>query len=270
MDKVQQIKDYIENLKHEGTNPYDRRTFELLCEIDSYINSLQEEPVSNMWHKYSKYDKPFTDRGIVVHKNNKLYYGKYTSGAYNFVFVQINIKDVTAQSCLIYDTLTNGDEWVYFEDTLKLSNVQRITKNWKEPVSEDLEEEIIRYIGFPQEVDEDVSTTMIRKAAHHFANWQKEQFEKNRLAACDAQTKEEAEREMDFVEKIIMEEHRQPTYSDAIEYGMKKMKEQMMKDSIDAVIHPYDGEIWTDKKDLEKYDECQKVKVIIMKEEEEW
>ena len=43
----------------------------------------------------------------------------------------------------------------------------------EEPVSEDLEEEIIRYIGFQQEVNEDVSTTMIRKAAHHFANWQK-------------------------------------------------------------------------------------------------
>ena len=38
---------------------------------------------------------------------------------------------------------------------------------------EDLEQEIIRYIGYPQEVDEDVSTTMIRKAARHFANWDK-------------------------------------------------------------------------------------------------
>ena len=100
------------------------------------------------------------------------------------------------------------------------------------------------------------------------ANWQKEQFEKNRLAACDKQTEEEAEVERDFVMGIIEEEHRQPTYSDAIEYGMKKMKQQMMKDAIDAVMHPDDGEIWVDKKDLEKYDECQKVKVIIMKEEQ--
>jgi len=48
----------------------------------------------------------------------------------------------------------------------------------EEPVSEDLEEEIIRYIGYPQEVDEDVSTTMIRKAARHFSNWQKQQDSK--------------------------------------------------------------------------------------------
>lgn len=110
--------------------------------------------------------------------------------------------------------------------------------------------------------------TDIEDAFKDGAEWQKEQFEKNRLAACDAQTPEEAEREMDFVEHIIKEEHRHPTYSDAIEYGMKKMKQQMMKDVIDAVIHPYDGEIWVDKKDLEKYDEDQKVKLIIMKEEQ--
>lgn len=33
----------------------------------------------------------------------------------------------------------------------------------------------------------------IKDAAIHFANWQAEQFEKNRLAACDAQAGEEAE-----------------------------------------------------------------------------
>lgn len=44
-----------------------------------------------------------------------------------------------------------------------------------------LEEEINRYIGFPQEVDEDVSTTMIRNAARHFANWQKEQMLKDAM-----------------------------------------------------------------------------------------
>ena len=49
-------------------------------------------------------------------------------------------------------------------------------RKYNEPVSEGLEEEIIRYVGYPQEVDEDISTTMIRKAARHFAKWQKEQM----------------------------------------------------------------------------------------------
>ena len=105
--------------------------------------------------------------------------------------------------------------------------------------SEDLEKEIQRHlkdcldVKFPttdiESIKKDVEFT-----ARHFAKWQKEQFEKNRLAACDAQTKEEAEREMDFVEKMIKEEHRQPTYSDAINYGMRLQKVLMMKDAIDA------------------------------------
>jgi hypothetical protein len=75
----------------------------------------------------------------------------------------------------------------------------------QEPVSEELEAEIIRYIGYPQEVDEDVSTTMIRKAARHFANWQKQQ---------DQSTIE------------LAEDH-------AMLAGMEKMKEQMMKDAVE-------------------------------------
>ena len=71
---------------------------------------------------------------------------------------------------------------------LELQNVLTyIDSLQEEPVSEDLEQEIINYIGFPQEVDEDISTTMIRKAARHFANWQKKQ---------DQETIELAEKEV--------------------------------------------------------------------------
>ena len=49
----------------------------------------------------------------------------------------------------------------------------------QELTDKDLEAEIIRYIGYPQEVDEDVSTTMIRKAARHFAAWQRERMMKD-------------------------------------------------------------------------------------------
>lgn len=63
------------------------------------------------------------------------------------------------------------------------------------------------------------------------AEWQKEQFEKNRLAACDKQTEEDAEIESDFVMGIIENEHRQPTFDDAIKYGMRLQKKEMMKDA---------------------------------------
>ena len=65
-----------------------------------------------------------------------------------------------------------------YNDALKRT-ISIIESMEEEQVSEDLEQEIINYIGFPQEVDEDISTTMIRKAARHFANWQKEQMMKD-------------------------------------------------------------------------------------------
>ena len=69
------------------------------------------------------------------------------------------------------------------------------------------------------------------------AQWQFNQLEKNRIAACDRATKEEIEREQDFCEKIIIGEHRQPTFSDAIEYGIKWQKEQMKKNTIRGIAH---------------------------------
>lgn len=98
------------------------------------------------------------------------------------------------------------------------------------------------------------------------------EFEKNRLAACDAQTKEEAEREWNFVEEMIMKEHRQPTYSDAIEYGMKKMKQQMMKGAIDATIEHITNDYLEFRTCIHvkvdrSFKKGERVKVIIMKEE---
>ena len=74
------------------------------------------------------------------------------------------------------------------------------------------------------------------------AKWQKKQFEKNRLAACDAQTEEEAEIEQSFVTSIIEKEHRQPTFDDAIKYGMRLQRENMMANTADAMIGlPYEN-----------------------------
>ena len=61
------------------------------------------------------------------------------------------------------------------------------------------------------------------------ADWQKEQFEKNRLAHCDALSKEDYDRETDFAMEIIEKEHRQPTFLDAINYGMRLQKDALLE-----------------------------------------
>ena len=147
------------------------------------------------------------------------------------------------------------------------------------PVSEDLEEAAKSY-GDEKEKHAGCGTEFFTcelvKAFKDGAQWEEKQFEKNRLAACDKLTVEEAEVERDFVIGIIEKEHRQPTCYDAIEYGMKKMKQQMLQDSIEGritrnnytkinVLHLCGNLISFD--GVQQFKNGDKVKVIIMKEE---
>jgi len=55
------------------------------------------------------------------------------------------------------------------------------------------------------------------------ANWQYEQFEKERLKHCDELTAEQAQMESDFVVQHLKNFNRTPTFIDAIEYGRRLM-----------------------------------------------
>lgn len=58
------------------------------------------------------------------------------------------------------------------------------------------------------------------------AEWQYEQFEKERLKHCDELTAEQAQIESDFVVQHLKNFNRTPTFIDAIEYGRKTMREK--------------------------------------------
>lgn len=144
----------------------------------------------------------------------------------------------------------------------------------KEPVSEDLEKEIQTTIKMVKHLDLSIDD-IVSFCAHHYSKWQKEQFEKNRLAACDKQTEEEAEIEQSFLMGIIECEHRQPTFDDAIKYGMRLQRENMMKDAVDAVAHIEAGnypyipqlELYDYDKDIPLAKEGDKYKVVLIKED---
>lgn len=118
----------------------------------------------------------------------------------------------------------------------------------EEPVSEDLEEAAEKYAYENWQSDdyhdgaaEGLPFDAIghtKKCFKAGAQWQFSQLEKNRLAACDRQTEEEREREQDFVDKIVFGEHRQPTYSDAIEYGIK-LQQEKIEDVLLSEVLPY-------------------------------
>lgn len=132
----------------------------------------------------------------------------------------------------------SGRIWSYTSDLLNLDNPCKIGKNLQEePVSEGLEEAIEKSFIYHENRGNDFRSDKQIETAYRYgfetgANWQKEQFENNRLAACDRQTEEEAEIEQSFVMGIIEKEHRQPTFDDAIKYGMR-LKEKEMQSTIE-------------------------------------
>jgi hypothetical protein len=148
-----------------------------------------------------------------------------------------------------------------------LSSVERIGKDWKEePVSEDFKKFEEQYLE--KEKDEIISVYDRHAGLVDGAQWQKKQFEKNRLAACDRQTEEEAEMERDFCMGIIENEHRQPTFDDAIKYGMRLQKKQMMAKAIDARCFGFqDAALFSFRLPVGNYLVGSEVKVIVIKED---
>lgn len=166
--------------------------------IGMAVKALQEEP------------KPKFNKGDKIQS-----VGKSTGHIYTFTIKEIQ------DDCYVLD-----------DDKVLTFNMQ---DNWElveEPVSEDLGD----YINELSKQFPEVSFTKLSRIAVRVAKWQEEQFEKNRLAHCDAQTEEEAEREWNFCMSILNYEHRQPTYDDAIKYGMRLKEEQMIKDAVDAEL----------------------------------
>ena len=119
--------------------------------------------------------------------------------------------------------------WAY-NDVKDILDILEVREVQEVPVSEDLEKmsyhsamDLINNPKFLPTTTFGELIPMLQKLYKDGAKWQKEQFEKNRLAACDAQTEEEAHIERDFVMGIIENEHRQPTFDDAIKYGRRVM-----------------------------------------------
>ena len=105
------------------------------------------------------------------------------------------------------------------------------------------------------------------------AHWQREKMEANRIAHCNNITEEQYNLETGFIDQHIEKNNRMPTFLDAIEYGMKKQREQMMKDAIEVTVHidaggyPYipQMEFYDYDKDAPLAKEWDKYKVILIK-----
>lgn len=75
----------------------------------------------------------------------------------------------------------------------------------------------------PYSFETDNEVTWYKIGANDGYAYALEEFENNRLKACDNQTPEQAERESAFVVPFVKEHHRTPTFSDAIEITRKQI-----------------------------------------------
>lgn len=152
-----------------------------------------------------------------------------------------NVRNSTRHMTLQEEDFNRGKHSSYLEILNFIDSLQ------EEPVSDDLEKAIEQSFIYHDNHGDDFRSdeqieTAYRCGFETGAKWQEDQLEKNRLAACDRQTEKEAEIEFDFCIGIIENEHRQPTFNDAIKYGMRLQKEQMMVNTTDAMINlPYEN-----------------------------
>jgi hypothetical protein len=149
-DKVQRIREKIKVVINRRLNLLNGDYFELNKETDGFTNeiidivdSLQEEPVSEFLN---------TESMIESYKQRLI---SQANGVKNSPLIDMCLASYKHG---INETL----------DTLKLSNVQRTVKNWKEHVSKGLEEAAIDYCGGNKGSDARVRTGFIMGA-----KWQK-------------------------------------------------------------------------------------------------
>ena len=130
--------------------------------------------------------------------------------------------------------------------------IKWVKETQEEPVSEELEEASKEWLR-PQldksyeKYGENKMMELTRfdafamlEAIEFGAKWKEEQFEKNRLKHCNSITNEQAELEQEFVDQHLDKHQRMPTFLDAIEYGMRLQKEQMMAKAADGVVHHFE------------------------------
>ena len=252
-DKIQKIREELARLKEETSiglseheNGVEKGRMEIINALSLFLDTVQKEPVSNVWHD-AQIDPPQAKKRILA------------INEYGFCEVDYAI--------IIAPYWPKVIKWAYIDDLLKLDNSCQSCENLQEEtVSEDLSEAASVYQTFHRH-----ATPF--KAYIDGANWKEQQFEKNRLKHCDNITNEQAELEQCFIDQHLDKYKRIPTYLDAIEYGIRLQKEQMMKEVkeaqviltriTNATLAPSLSSVILD----DSFKEGDKVKVILIKED---
>lgn len=126
MDIVQKIREELVRLKKENNDKYDsydQVRLALLEELGEFIDSLQEESESSVWHDMS--EDAENGRNIIIIDPKDFYGAVLRKGG-------SQLKNHNKERYV---------KWAYIDDVINLSNVERTTKDLKEEtVNEELED----------------------------------------------------------------------------------------------------------------------------------
>jgi hypothetical protein len=163
-DKVRKIKEWIsktqDGLMDANGNfeyPEHEGAYHILCNLDAYIDSLQEEPVSKFLN---------TESMIELYKQRLI---SQANGVKNSPLIDMCLASYKHG---INETL----------NTLKLPNIERTIKNRREePISEDLEEAADNALNNVLNTHEIVNVRSCLEMFRFGAEWQLNKIRKNEL-----------------------------------------------------------------------------------------
>lgn len=158
--------------------------------------------------------------------------------------------------------MKNGKR-LYCDEVCPINSLQ------EEPVSEELEEAAKKHAKCQREDDLECGYDLTKLESFIAGSkWKEEQFERNRLEHCNSISNEQAELEQKFLDEHLNKHDRMPTFLDAIEYGMRLQKEQMMEQAVDVGCFGFQGAaLFSFRLPSGKYLIGSKVKVIVIKED---
>ena len=264
-DKVQKIREEVERLRNLHQIKYQHLdTNDKMClvecgkrnlcnELLSFIASLQEEPVSKVWH--DMIEEAENGRNIIIIDPKDFYGAVLRKGG-------TQLKNHNKERYV---------KWAYIDDIINVTNKE-------EPVSEDLEQAIDTYLstyfGGEKEKQE---WPFLKKMAIYFAEWQKQ---KDSIPVSEDLKEEVIKKILYFSENF----HKAPWAIDSTgtvmpiwyaKFGANWQMAQMMKDATEVTVHieagnyPYipQMELYDYDKDIPLAKEGDTVRVIVIKEE---
>lgn len=138
-DKVQKIKDWISKeqdglMDAQGNFEYPEHegAYHILCNLDAYIDSIQEEPVSKVWHKGNEFDgvKYMRQyRWVIGNSENK----RFAVGP--CLEVEGGAIDILDGGGGIEMCVREEDSWAYLDDILNLTH-SKVTKKSDQELTE--------------------------------------------------------------------------------------------------------------------------------------